>query len=45
MPLAIWLFLSAYLIDNDLKHRNGVLVALNLVAPLGYAERRRHADE
>lgn len=36
IPLAIWVFLSAYLIDNDLKHRNGILVALNLIAPLGY---------
>lgn len=45
MPVAIWLFLSAYLIDNDLKHRNGLLVALNLVAPLGYFDRRRAGDE
>ncbi len=36
IPLAIWLFLSVYGIDNDLKHRNGLLVALNLIAPLGY---------
>tara|TARA_Y100000031_G_scaffold55141_1_gene62760 strand:+ start:2034 stop:3323 length:1290 start_codon:yes stop_codon:yes gene_type:complete len=36
IPLAIWTFLSAYGIDNDLKHRNGILVGLNLVAPLGY---------
>lgn len=40
-PLAIWLFLSAYLIDNDLKHRNGMLVALNLIAPAGYVVARR----
>ena len=36
IPLAIWLFLGVYGIDNDLKHRNGLLVALNLIAPLGY---------
>lgn len=36
IPLSIWLFLSAYQIDNDLKHRNGILVGLNLIAPLGY---------
>lgn len=40
IPLAIWLFLAAYAIDNDLKHRNGILVALNLVAPLGYVKPR-----
>jgi hypothetical protein len=36
IPLSILFFLSAYGIDNDLKHRNGVLVGLNLIAPLGY---------
>ncbi len=36
IPTTIWLFLSVYGIDNDLKHRNGVFVALNLIAPLGY---------
>lgn len=36
IPLSIWLFLSAYGIDNDLKHRNGILVGLNLIAPLGF---------
>ena len=36
IPFAIWLFLSVYGIDNDLKHRNGFLVGLNLIAPLGF---------
>jgi len=36
IPLSILCFLSVYGIDNDLKHRNGVLVGLNLIAPLGY---------
>jgi hypothetical protein len=36
IPLSIWLFLSVYGIDNDLKNRNGMLVGLNLIAPLGY---------
>ena len=36
IPVGILCFLSMTGIDNDLKHRNGVLVALNLVAPLGY---------
>lgn len=36
IPLSILCFLSVYGIDNDLKHRNGILVGLNLIAPLGY---------
>jgi 4-amino-4-deoxy-L-arabinose transferase-like glycosyltransferase len=36
IPLSILCFLSVFGVDNDLKHRNGVLVGLNLVAPLGY---------
>ena len=34
--LSIWFFVSAYGIDNDLRYRNGMLVGLNLIAPLGY---------
>ena len=45
IPLSIWLFLSAYLIDNDLKHRNGMLVAMNLIAPAGYFLHRRSWSE
>ena len=36
LPVGIWLFLSAYGMDNDLKHRNGIIVAMILVAPFGY---------
>ena len=36
IPLSIWLFLSVYGIDNDLKNRNGIFVGLNLIAPLGF---------
>ena len=36
IPFTIWLFLSSYGIDNDLRYRNGMLVGLNLIAPLGY---------
>ena len=36
IPLSIWCFLSMFGIDNDLKHRNGILIGLNLIAPLGY---------
>ena len=34
--LSIWFFVSVYGIDNDLRYRNGMLVGLNLIAPLGY---------
>lgn len=36
IPLSILCFLSVFGIDNDLKHRNGILIGLNLIAPLGY---------
>ncbi len=36
IPFTIWLFLSSYGIDNDLKHRNGIFVGLNQIAPLGF---------
>lgn len=41
IPLSVLCFLSVYGIDNDLKHRNGVLVGLNLIAPLGYFLKRQ----
>ena len=44
IPLSILLFLSAYGIDNDLKHRNGIFVALHLIAPLGYFLPSRDID-
>jgi len=44
IPLSILLFLSAYGIDNDLKHRNGIFVALHLIAPLGYFLPSRDTD-
>ena len=36
IPFTICLFLSSYGIDNDLKHRNGIFVGLNQIAPLGF---------
>ncbi len=44
VPLSILLFLSTYGIDNDLKHRNGIFVALHLIAPLGYFLPSRNTD-
>ena len=44
IPLSILLFLSAYGVDNDLKHRNGIFVALHLIAPLGYFLPSRDTD-
>lgn len=45
IPLSILCFLSVFGIDNDLKHRNGILVGLNLVAPLGYFLKPRAKNE
>lgn len=44
IPLGILCLLSMTGIDNDLKHRNGVLIGLNLIAPLGYFLKSANRD-